>query len=515
MIKRAWIICWVLLVLSGMALGEDYFLFDRQEQKLLIFEDGDEGFEKGFEVAETPSHMIYTGRPEVYLGITYGSNVELGKLTRFNLTGLESEEVASLGYAKFQCNRSPDGLHFFAGYRNTSDWNSHELLHYSLDDNSVERIRLKGQIRDITAPDDAKEIYVLTEDAEGNLFVSRVSYSPLVVQMTVPAGHTVERLYALNRSRVAWVDDGEAKKVVRLADMETGEVAEEIQLQLHKTYKQWFQMGRTLIVATDSSGYGLFGYQGQGEIVRVTDGGMKYHKINTPWLNLNYNPLQERMYMLTKKDMRYIDYKTDKLEKILTGDNLFKGSYFMSVYRLEIFDRRFAGIYCPFNGKMKIVDLVENKVVKSVRFGEAKLKRDISYINTVFFAANTMEDKVYMVSQYMKELSVFDKDFNQIKVIPLQDNPLDVKGTGGNVLIFTKDKIQALNEDDTLRTVAELKFGSASFYSDNVGERVLVWTKSEVLVLDRGSLEVKQRFSLMEEVEGKKGVRRFGFVWGY
>lgn len=518
--RRILFVFFALVAFSGIVLGNDHFLYDLETTKLFALEDSGDEFKEGFVMNNPPDYMVETADSGVYLGIVNGSTNFNGKLTLFSLKDQSFKDVAELGLGNYEWNRTVDGKHLFAAYRTPGDWNSQELFHYDMVAKTSERLRLAGRVKSIVLPDEAGELFVLTEDAEGKSSIVRVTYSPLTVQQTVPAGDTVERIYALNRHRVALIDENDKKNVVRLVDMEKGQLVEEVQLQLMKTHKQWFRKDRTLIVATAHGEYGLFGLQGIGEIVRVTADGIRYDKTRKPWFTLQYLPDQERLYILSEKDLKVIDYPANHMEEIKTGYNAAKTGYLFLPFKLRIFDRERAGIYSPYLRKMKIVDLKEKTVVKEVKFGVVKPKWENSYYDRIFFVHNLKTQQIFMVSKLMKDVTVFDHEFNQLATFPMDDTPFEVEGVGGYILICAGKKLLSLDADYTFRTVTEFKSGATEFNIYEGEHHMVVKTDTEVLVLERESLQVGQRFSLLGDfnenlVHVKKGVQRYYYIWAY
>ena len=504
------------------AWGKEYFLFDMEQNKILFMGPKDIAFTEKVNLEKNPDLMMQTGDPNKYLAILAPreektikgkpqlDNSRSGLLVLFNFATGRTEDLVELGYAPFRWAYTSDHQHFFISYRPSLDANSLELMHYNISEQKVEKLERFAQFvfeLNLTLKQD--KLLALVADAISGPELQTISFNPLTVKNSLPAGNNPQHIYPLSSNRAALVDinlnssQPRQPGSIKLIDLELNKVAEERKLIYANTYVQWLEKEHHLIVANNQYKADATGLTGRGQFFKVTAEGFRLYEIPQAWVDFKYFPERDLLYVLTDSDLKVINYRDSAIKSFSTdGANIFQ-KYF---YRFSVLpDSNVAVIYCFENGNVKFYDLDQNKILKSVNCGRAEMKvanyltLNGGKLTDTVVTTNEDKSRFFVLNRATKDITVFDQNFKRLDYIVPIEPPLamyQIKKPQPQTLVLTAQKIYRIDSDLKLHSVFEFKQNVAPVFLKEEENRVILLTDLELLVLDPQNLEVKNRFFL-------------------
>ena len=374
-----------------------------------------------------------------------------------------------------------------------------------------------------------------------------LSYNPLEVKTSLLVGKFPDRIYNLSDELAIVVcvdrrtiheretDDGTVsreKGLIQLVDLSSNSILEEQEIQPKTTFLNWHEKERVLIVVAGTTSYTGIGVFGSTEVFKVSVDGIKRHLIKRGWIDYDYLPEKDTLYILTQKSyyngyLNIVDFTNNSIKEYKTGKNAFviqTGSYTATVYTYSLF--HFPGIpyeiiACPLNGNTRFFDINTNKIQAEIKgvntfFSSANSDKTTSFIT---ISPNLSEYNVLYQSK--KEVSIYDQNIKELKVIKLKEKPLgiyQITKPSSPTIVATEKCIYLLNnEDDTMVPIHQFteKAKEITFY--NGGNKIIVWSDKELLVIDITTFKVNTHLDLYgKSGEGlsrvKSGEQRYYFL---
>jgi hypothetical protein len=531
----------LLMVCSSISFGRDYFLYDIEKSKILYMGENDTSFAEKIDFEKNPHLIMKTADPNKYLAIyAPEDNSKLpdkktkestpGLLIIFNIDTGRTEDLVDLGFWPFRWNYTQDHKHFFITYKPTPDSKSFEMLHYNVEEKESDKLSISAsEITDLSFACDESKLYLVanqTINSKKDETVSdllTITYSPLTIENTMSSDQKILGLYILSQDRIALLNlDWKHKaKSLTLIDAQDNTIVQEQKLKRIYSITSWFEKERILIVAgfeTKDTGFGL---TGKGQFCKVSTNGIQFTEPSKPWIDFEYIPEKDCLYILSESRLEVIDYKNSISNLCDTGYNIYHDSFY-KIYRLP--DSNIAAIYCFENSEVKFYDLNENKILKIVNCGRSGVKFLLSFFNVdskTVITTNQDQSKYFVLNRATKDITVLDQDFNKPNFIVPPEPPVgmyQIKKPILITLITTGKKIYKLNEASSeLEPIHEFKEETKATYFYEDENRIIFLSDKELLVINSETLKIENQFFLYGDPNEKytklqPGAKRYNFI---
>lgn len=536
----------LLMIFSTLALGRDYFLYDIEKSKILYMGENDTAFTEKIDFEKNPHLIMKTNDPNKFLAIYAPEDnskqkdkkvkeSNAGQLIIFNIATGRTEDLVELGFWPFRWTYTKDHQHFFITYKPTPDSKSMEMLHYNVAEQKSEKLSdFASDISDLSLSYDETKLYAVSDrnvkikKAKTFSDVLTITYSPLAVQNTLSTDKKILGLYVLDQERLALLnlDLNHKAKSVSLINTLDNTVVQEQPLKLIYSMTNWFEKERILIIAGFETKAGGFGLVGNGQFCKVSANDIRIMEPSNPWIDYEYDPKKDCLYILSENHLEVIDYKNNANNKYKTGYNLYHADstyYFYQFYRLS--DSNLAAIYCSQNSEVKFYDLNENKIIKKVNCGRSggnKFFASLFNVSTkTVMTTNQDKTKYYVLNRATKDITILDQDFNKPTFIVPSEPPIEmyqIKKPILKTLVATGKRIYQLNEETSeLEPIYDFKAetkGVRIYEDDN---RIILISDKELLVINSKTLTVENSFFLFGDPNEKytklqSGEQRYYFI---
>ena len=566
--RRILIIIMAMVVLSvpvSTIFSADYFIFDKETNKILFMGANDTQFMEKIDIEKNPNLMMPTNDPDEYLAIFAPKvkkgkekNAQKGQLILFNVKSGKTEDLVDLGFGPFNWTYTDDHKHFFITYRPmlTSDY--FELLHYNIEAKTSETMaNFAKKINDLVVSADGSRLYVLIPGDEKDKDktpseVQVISFGPLAVEKTLPMDVNPQALFALSPEKFVVIDADEKNnkksgdiKVFKSADCSLSDdfkfdAPYKVKNYLYKDY-------HTLITMVDAK---VDTPSQKSFACKITSDGMKTTEIPDRWHDAKYykDSAKDYLFLFTVGQFIIMDYTQDKLLKC----KIDLSSIYYNINYLP--ETNLAILFPTQSGNVKFIDLNLNEpklveslscgrtiakfgnflsdLVVSVALSELASVGSMGYYN--IYAVNlfhggvsvaTVPDnsKYYILSRNTRDITIIPATFafeKPIYIVP-QDPPLamyQVKRPALQILIVSGNEIYQLNTaDDSLKSVHAFKelVNDCLFFEG--ANRLIILTDRDLLVIDPATLEVKNDLMLWGDPDQKytrlkKGEQRYYFI---
>lgn len=535
-----------LLLMLGVNEGlfaNNYFLYDLNENKILFMGEEETVFTEKLSMDKKPDYIMPTADPERYLAIFTPDRKQenIGRLVIFNIISGRTEDLVDLGYYPYRWHHSADNRQFYISYCVEKNGEYFELLKY--DTKELTTLKMVSKVKEPVAmklSENCQSLYVVENSSDQTISrLLTITPDTLDIQRTLPLGKYPDKLFVLSEERIAIINrdlratselkdtERREKGSLKLIDTVNNCVVEERELKEKDVYTTWDDDNKVLIVSADHTRFmGTMGLKGKGEFYKVTKDGIVYHLLKGGWIDLDYLPHLDRLYVLSGKTAQVIDYRNNTVSEINTGNNLISNGagtfYICRLQRLP--DTNYEIIICYNNGDVRFIDLTENKLVKKIRCGR-RGKRFLQALGGAGKAGaviTTNADKSihYVLNKATKDITVLDQNFDVNTYILSEEQFLGMcqaEKAGFQSIVATENKLYRITPENSLEPFYELneKAESCKFYEDE--GRLIIWTDREMLVLDAVSLEVKYQVFWhvkKDEIESKllEDSRRYWFM---
>lgn len=536
----------------------DYFLFDRENNKILYMGAYDTEFTEKIEMEKNPDRLMPTGDPDKYLAI-FAPEVKKGKekdaqkgqLIVYNIATGRTEDLVDMGYSPFNWVYTDDHNHIFITYRPTLTSDYYELLHYNIAEKTTEKIAdFTKKITDLALSYDESKLFALIpgeKKTPGKIEV--LSYEPLQVNQTIEMDVNPQGLFALSPDRFTVIDADEKirKKpgAIKIFDAADCSMVEDFKFDPPYTLtNHWYKDDETLITMVTSKVSG----KDKTYACKVTSDGIKTQELPPVWYKVHYENDMDSLFILTGTQFFVIDYELDQVTFCDTGSNT---QYHTLNY---IPETKMVILFTPQGGKVKFIDLGmynKPKMVKSSSCGRASAKfgnfmtnllvsvalSSMSYYSSYNYgyyyvysvnlfrngtsvAADPEESKYYVLRNDTRDITVFTDFFETVSYVVPPEAPLtmyQVKRTKPKTMVVTGKKIYQINADNSLTLVYEFKQEVSLCFFFEEENRLIVVTEQNLLVMDPETLEVKNDYLFYGNPDEKythlkKGEQRYYFI---
>lgn len=491
--------------------GNEYFLYDLEKNKILVLGDGESAFMEKMDLGKNPDMMMRTNNPNVYLAIfapRYEKDkqgriiryLQPGQLVIVDLKTRRTEDLVELGYPPLNHTYTPDRSHFFITYR-TKPGGPPELLHYDIAAMKSEKFtRLKQSIKLLEISGDSKQVYLVTAaDENTSAQLHTFTYSPLAVKNTLSLESNPVNLYVLGNDRVALIEviskasRSTPNGFVKLIDMLNNTIVEERRFKFLKSSVQWVPNEKKLILIADDNQ--------KSRCYKIANDGFRYYEIPGDWIEAEYFPPKDLLYILNENNLKVIDYQNSATWTIATGSNSSPEKFHF--HRLP--NSKLAMIYCYENGVIKFLDTDTNKLLTQVKSGRPGIK----FLNAIAFSSKSTEtvvttnpkaNRFFILNRATNDITVFDDKFKRLGFIIPPEPPLNmyqVEKPGLQTMLVTGQKIYQINDQNlTLKPVYQFAAPAQPKIFMEEDKRIIFMTTQEMLVLDPATLVPKNTFHL-------------------
>jgi hypothetical protein len=377
---------------SSLAFGRDYFLYDIEKSKILHMGKNETTFTEKIDFEKNPDLIMATNDPNKYLAIyapednskskdKKAQESNAGQLIIFNIATGRTEDLVDLGFWPFRWDYTKDYKHFFITYKPSPDSETMELLHYNVGEQKSEKIFIPApEVSNLSLNYDESSLYVVANQVVNSKKDERtsdlltVTYSPLTIKNTLSSNQKILGLYVLSQDRIALlnVDVKHKTKSLTLLNAQDNSTVQEQKLKMIYSLTSWFEKERTLIV-------GGFEYgRGKGQFCKVSTTGIQFTVPITAWVEFEYIPEKDCLYLLSGSQLEVIDYGNSTDQKINTGNNR-SSHYYYQLYHIP--DSNIITIYSFENSEVKFFDLNENIILKKVNCGRSGIKFLLNFFN--------------------------------------------------------------------------------------------------------------------------------------
>ena len=562
--KRILMVILVLFVLSvpvSTIFSADYFLFDRETDKILSMGAKDTQFMEKIDMEKNPNVLMPTYDPDKYLAIFAPEvikgkekDAQKGELILFNINTGKAEDLVELGYGPFGWAYSDDRKQFFITYHSELSTEVLDLLHYNIEAKTSETMAgFAKKINDLVVSADGTRLYALLpgddkdkDKAPGEVQV--VSYSPLTVEKTLPMDVNPQALFILSSEKFVVVDADEKNhkksgdiKVFNSADCS---ISDDFKFDApYKIWNVWYKDHKTLLTMVNAPDKKSFACKINGDGIKTTN-------VPSDWIQaiLYKDSEKDKLLIFTYSKFVTNDYTRDKLSECKTDAN-------SAFYNLNyIPETNMVVLFPTQGGKVKFIDLnsSEPQMVKSAAFGRASAKfgnfmanlivnvalTSMSYYGSynygyyniysvnffrsgAFVAAAPNNSKYYVLRRDTRDITIFLSTFEKPTYIVPKEAPLtmfQLKKPVPRVLVVSSKRIFLINpEDDSLKEIHVFKepVSDCAFFEEE--NRLIIQTNRDLLVLDPATLEVKNDFMFWGDpgqkyTKLKKGEQRYYFI---
>lgn len=522
----------LLLFTTGGVWGNEYFLYDLEKNKILVMGDGESAFTERMDLGKNPDMMMRTHNPNIYLAVfapRYEQDkkgkiiryLQPGQLIIIDLRTGRTEDLVELGYLPLIHTYTPDRSHFYITYRPKPD-GPPELLHYDIAAMKSEKFSgIKQPIKILEVANDRKQVYLVTAaDKNTPAQLQIFTDSPLAVKNTLPLEHNPVSLYVLGNDRVALIEMNSKASgsilgaSVKLIDTLSNTVIEERRFKFLKSNIQWFPKVKTLILIADDSQ--------KSRCYKITNDGFRYYEIPGDWIEAEYVPSKDRLYILNENNLKVIDYQNSATWTVATGSNTTPEKFHLH----HLPNSKLAMIYCYENGVIKFLDTDANKLLTQVKCGRPGIK----FLNAITFSSKLTEtvittnpkaNRFFILNRATNDITVFDEKFKRLGFIIPPEPPLNmyqIEKPGQQTMLVTEQKIYQIDDQNlTLKPVYRLAAPVEPKLFMEEDQRIIFMTSQEMLVLDPATLAPKNTFRLYTAPDAqftklKTGDQRYFFI---
>lgn len=556
--KQFLVVIVILVVISVPAaniFSADYFLFDKENNKILFMGAQDNQFTETIDMEKNPNRMMPTGDPNRYLAIFAPeikrgkeNDAQKGQLILFNIETGRTEDLVDLGYSPFNWVYTKDRRHLFISYRPDLTSGYYEILHYDVADKTTEKLpEYSKELDDLVLSHDETKLYALIpgEDEKNPGKVDVLNYGPLAVETSIQTDLNPYNLFVLSADKFALIDADEKKRKqpgsIKIYNASDNTISEDFKLDPpYKLNCYWYQDDQTLIVVSNT--------KRRSHALKVSAAGIKINEIPSSWLKFKYVKEMDSLFLYTTNQFVMIDYVQGNMQACDAGT-------LTAFYDIgEVPEMKMVVLFSPEGGNVKFINVQDTmKMVKNAACGRASAKfgnfmanlmvnvvlnyGSYSYSNGYYYhnyyiynvnlfrsgnaiAANPDEAKFYILRRDTRDITVFHSDAKKPTYIVPGEAPItmiQIRKPNLQTLVVSGKKIYQLNTDDSLSAIYEFKepISDCSFRDEE--NRLIILTDRNLLVLDSAGLEVKNDMFFFGNPDEKytrlkKGEMRYSII---
>lgn len=512
----------------------DYFLFDKETNKILFMGKNDSEFSEKIEMVKNPDYIMTTNNPDIYLAIFAPENVEKkknnkqaepqqGRLIIFNVATGRTEDVVELGYAPFRYIYTKDRSHFYISYKPAPDSETLALLHYDISERASEKLEdFAVNVNRFIFSEDEASLYALVpsdkkKKQSGKILV--LNPLTLTVANTIPTNNSPYYIYFLGQDKLVIIEadfnnfkSPGAFKIVNSSDFSV--IDEKTFRPPYRIYNNWDQESATLLTIVSRINETFIFKASLDEFI--------FHEIDSKLYDYNYDAKSNRLYLLNSEEFRIINYDTNEITVCFTDINLVD----VYPYQINILPgSEIAALTCHLGGKLKLIDLTNNSLITKVRYGRpgVRFRKFISnYINGQIGVNIAYENSKYFVLRVgTEDITVFNSSFESPAYIVPPESPLLMfqrEEPHSHILLVTQKQIYQINSEDlTLRPILTFNKETQGCFILEDKHRSLILTVEELFIVDSSTFEVKDHFEFYVNPDQKynrlkENERRYYFI---
>jgi hypothetical protein len=570
----------LVLFITAQVFAEDYFLYDAEGQKILFMGGKSTEFVEKLEMNKNPDYLMPTNDPDRFLTIylpeiTEGARGFFGKkeadiekageLVLFNVATGRTEDLIQLGFSPFTYDYTEDHKHFVISYRTArTDDSTFEVLYYNIQEKKSQKLTLPKwtkAVNQITVSPEKEQISLLLDNKKrrlttkeskssfgafgkvsGNPELMVVSFSPLEVKKELTLESCPLWMFNITPERAVilcqnYLDITDAKdrsgdhigagtiKIINLKDYST--INEYKTYADYNIYRHWHDKDKVLILNYFTSESGL--RRDIREIyLKIDATNAVLNEFENPTGNFEYLADKNRLYVITEENLTVIDYKSGDVIPCETGSNSSTGGYYEF---MRVPDTDIAVIYKFEKSAVKFFDLNENRLIKKVTCGRGLFKA----LNSMYrgfvgrstgtettISVSPDKSKFFIYNKLSDDITVYDQSYEKKAFIAVKNDTCLgmylISKPALQTVVIGKKKIYKLDYDNNVLTpIYTFAKGIEAAYLFSDETRSIVLSDKEIIVLDSGTLEIKNNFTMFVEkkephMKLKTGEQRYYFI---
>ncbi len=554
------------IILSSTALGNDYFLFDMENNKIWFMDHNSINFEEKLEMEKNPNFIMKTIDPQKYLTVFVPESEKVkgnrekkytaGQLTVFNVASGRTEDVVEIGFSPLRWAYTEDRKHFFISYKVEPNKDIYEILHYDIPNMKTEKINSEP-VNGFGFSYDEQTVYALITGKPADKIPGKIvayNFSPLKEQHQIDTVNNPQKLYAVGPAQLVVLDYDNpplfnrqacsgAIKLLRSDDLSL--IEEDTFEKPYQISPNWYADKHLLIVAVNDKFTSLLAKNRKSLVYKVDANGLKQNKLETRWVDCDYIEDKDTVYLLKERSLQVIDYRNNLAKEVETNSNVYSSSSGNTSYYnfMLLPDSHLAVMYCVAGGRVRFFDTNTNELIKDVTFGRTGVKVAQGVFNLLLNAAanygsysysyynyfptelsvSTDPDKTkfYILNTATGDITVYNNSYDRLTYLIPPETPLgmySIKKPKIQTLVTTKQKIYRL--DYTTGALEEIyKFKEpvrdTNLFEDN--NRLILLSNNELITIDPATLQIKNSFQLFGDAKEKytklkKGQPHFYFI---
>ncbi|NLW46608.1 MAG: hypothetical protein GXY86_04655 [Firmicutes bacterium] len=522
----------VMVLIGANVFGADYFLFDKETNKILFMGKNDSEFSEKIEMIKNPDYIMTTNNPDIYLAIFAPENVEKkknkkqaepqkGQLIIFNVATERTEDVVELGYAPFRYIYTKDRSHFYISYKPAPDSETLALLHYDISAKTSRKLEdFAVNVSKFIFSDDETSLYALVpfnkkKKQSGKIVI--LNPLTLTVANTIPTNNSPHHIYFLSQDKLVLIeaDSNNLKspgyyKIVNHSDFSV--IDEKTFRPPYSISNNWDPKTTTLLT--------IVSRLNKTFILKASPDEFIFHEIDYKLYGYNYDTDTNRLYMLNGEEFRILNYDTNEITVCFTDINLID----IYPYQINILPgSEIAALTCHLGGKLKLIDLTDNSLITKVRYGRPGVKfRKFMSLNAQIGVNIAYENLQYFVLRVgTEDITVFNSSFESPTYIVPPESPLLMfqrEEPHSQILLVTQKQIYQINSEDlTLKPILAFNKETQGCFILEDDHRFIILTVEELLIVDSSTFEVKDHLEFyvnpdQEYSRLKENERRYYFI---
>lgn len=475
----------VSLLLSSVAFGRDFFLFDLEKNKMLYMGTNDMAFSEKMDLEKVPDLVMPTDDPNKFLAVympredansdgrvhlamigqetekLLDSYKENGRFMLVDIAKGRVDDIVDIGRGPFETALSKDKKHFAISYRPDANSNSFQILHYYIPDKKVDKMNARFDwVNNLDFSSDSQSVFLLAKgNGEEKFQMSTLSLNPLGATNKLDAGFNPYKVYSLNSNRAVLLDLGGQKETiterendtpkkstfadvngsVELIDTTKNAVLDTTVFDPSRVWYRWYKEQDTLLVVSIFMDHrrdttSTFEYFGKTAITRATAQDLKKVETTLSW-DYDYVAERDTLYVLTDRALEVYDLKNGTKTQLKTGINWFQEEYTYKgqgyITTLNYFvkvlpEADLAMVFSNYKGIYKFFDLKTGKLIQTIKVGQVKTLYKNAYpyddkLNSSI-TANQDNTRFFTMNSDKKGVTVYNREFAKVGEIKLADD---------------------------------------------------------------------------------------------
>lgn len=255
---------------------------------------------------------------------------------------------------------------------------------------------------------------------------------------------------------------------------------------------------------------------------KINRDGFRYYEIPKDWIDAEYFPPHDKLYILNENSLKVIDYQNSATWTVATGPNHSPEKFHFR----HLPNSKLAMIYCYENGVIKFFDTGSNRLLSQVKCGRPGIK----LLNAItlrskptetVITTNPKANRFYILNRATNDITVFDDKFKRLGFIVPPEPPLamyQIQKPAFQTMVVTDRKIYQISEENlSLKPVYPFINPTEPKIFMEEDKRIIFMTTEELLVLDPATLTPVNTFRIYttpaaQATKLKPGDQRYFFI---